>query len=1360
MDLLFKSNSEEKKKEIDPSIKIGKYILPLLVYIPITIFLIIIGSFFGVKIYKFIAQGGGIAKFFERSIYKIFSFKDNLNMFIQKTVDKFWPDKNSLIDGGKSYKHVRLDSALIFSGSLFILVMIVIYNYDYIKSLMFSNVNKAIYENKNKFRMNKDKVIQYGAVMVVGSDKKEEGTIQKIYKHEDGSGEDYYYDVNTKDYVEYTKDIDEKQNKLYKFYDVNVGGKVYKISNNIIDSVYNSTGKSAYNSTEKSVNVGDVVYLKSQKNIYDHNLFNVYDTNASTDFRKNSLKFVNKKDHTKNVDNWEAHLNIPKKENVIIMKWGEDDIKKGVFSLSTDKNHSGFSLGLKGNGAYVDDPLNNYIFKDKNGKTYQANLEQYGVNKIGTTIYEPGFKIVYKIKKNPENGHDVTIFINNNYVMKIKNGGVPLNEIKWCGPPTNNIRVSPGENISNASEEESMQYFVKEEIICDPDKEVSRTINGVSYCVKSCGNNTYFDLFSKDCKQCPENTEIDTSSKSKYPLLDACLYPKCENEDEYYDVPAGSCKKIEDKKNEDEEKLQQDISKGFGQNVNISTRDEFLKSFPLLESKINENKNNIFDENGHIIDSINSLSSELRNNILHMGGLPISDDGKVIINNRHTPTLFVYQNEIIKKMGKDGSNPDYPLQKDESGLFDRFFNSVAPFTWFKIKRNVKNNTPNMNTRGVAKRNSTMIGGVALLFGFVIFMSLLVNQYNKEVLAAEPEKLKDVFIDKTSHYMYSVVFIGLALGLFTLLLFYAATSEAGSKFLSILIIGLSAIIFLAGLAVLFRKKLEAFTKNNIYFKFIYYTIFIIPCLFIDIVNYIYYEFKSSPKIVFTMFALEIAFILSVLILPEFRNRLYLYISPDKNKKKNINIKIHNLKLQIAKLENSIEKIKKFNPAKDPLVRMDLNSLNHVEMKTLKKNDKDEYVEEVTPQNTDPFGIVYRFFVNQKDKIKNIANKFNPLDYNPLSPGLDENTWDFINKQQLHKRTIVKINELKKLLYGFGYGTPEECDKLDSSKRRKCYLIMTKMIKHIQINAPNIIIFTTRIDEINSEIARLKTVKSNSSNIYDKGVVALNKPVYFRHRKFLPIKDFNKTQLEELKHNYSLSSWFYVHSQPPNFSNKYNKETEILSYNGSPTIYYFGKKNELIIKTKKISPNANDDTNSMVYIENIKINEDKLAEETKKLKKAQQDLKNITENSQSIKNIQILSTSKDKIETYKKNVENLEKKIKDINFEILNNKKLLEDDKNDMFLLYTKSKFKLQKWHNLVVNYIGGTVDIFLDGELVASTKRIVSFKSYNQLTVGEPSIGGDGIGGGICNIVYYPSYISKSRIQSNYNYFKDKNPPTI
>ena len=132
MDLLFKSNSDEKNiKETDTSVKMSKYILPLLVYIPIIIFLIILGSFFGMKIYKFIIAGGGISKLIEKNVYKIFNLKDNISQFIKKTVDTFWPDKNSIIEGEKSYKHIRLDSILVFSGSLFILVMIIIYNYDY-----------------------------------------------------------------------------------------------------------------------------------------------------------------------------------------------------------------------------------------------------------------------------------------------------------------------------------------------------------------------------------------------------------------------------------------------------------------------------------------------------------------------------------------------------------------------------------------------------------------------------------------------------------------------------------------------------------------------------------------------------------------------------------------------------------------------------------------------------------------------------------------------------------------------------------------------------------------------------------------------------------------------------------------------------------------------------------------------------------------------------------------------------------------------------------------------------------------------------------------------------------------------------
>ena len=47
-------SSREKNDESDTTIKIAKIVLPLLVYIPITIFVVILGFFFGVKIYKYI----------------------------------------------------------------------------------------------------------------------------------------------------------------------------------------------------------------------------------------------------------------------------------------------------------------------------------------------------------------------------------------------------------------------------------------------------------------------------------------------------------------------------------------------------------------------------------------------------------------------------------------------------------------------------------------------------------------------------------------------------------------------------------------------------------------------------------------------------------------------------------------------------------------------------------------------------------------------------------------------------------------------------------------------------------------------------------------------------------------------------------------------------------------------------------------------------------------------------------------------------------------------------------------------------------------------------------------------------------
>ena len=1503
MDLFF--NSDEKKdkdKEKDTSVKIANIILPILVYIPITIFVVLMGGFFGVKIYKYISKNGGISKFIEENIQKIFGIKDAINKFIIKTVNTFWPDKDTIMESEKTYKHVRLDSALVLTGSLFILTMIILYNYDYIKSLMFSKVNAGIRAAKNKIQKGTFIIKNKGATISVGKPGNSMGEIKKRYL--DDEKEELWYlnqaKLNTNgvdnDYkkVKSGEEI-QKDIQYYYLYDVEVNGQIIKkfnhlqlkgkfLDENINNRIPNLTGADLEKDSNKpsGIKIGAKVNISTRKNVYDHNIFNVYDTNTSVDFLSKSMQFIDKDsdDSEKKIDNWEAHLVIPKKPGVLLKKWGRKGYKKGIYSLATNGEHSGFTLGIKGNGVDTDDPLNNYIFKDVNGKTYQAELADYGVEQFGPNNYVPGFKIVYRIRVNKQNTYDVTIFINDQFVMNIKDGGVPLNEIKWCGDTKSSKGYSKIRFDPEKDEKSKVgQYFVKNDIRCDlRNGEIKRIINDEAYCIpKECNSNEYYDLFTSNCKQCPNGTELEKNSLNSnnpfpYPLKENCKPKECEP-DEIFDPTQGKCvskdsiiktrgkvtKLIENGKDENgktiwkeidveiEElghlklkidgneytidknlyisydkitcdisndtpnKLSEKLGEGtltiqcsnsskdclndlkadpdlakltFINKAKFTFSDEKIKTktggnisikyvshdslidyyndiygsevdsegnkYVGLGERLNQirQNSNVVDINGEFATLLDSME-ETKQQLINSGGYPVNNNNKTKPKPSYMPTLIVYQTDIIdKRKGKERAFIR-PMQKEETALYDKFFNSFAPLTWFNVKRNVSNKIPDTSTRGFSKRNSTLIGGVAFLFGFVIFTSLLVNQFNNEVKTAKAENLKDIFVNKTSYYTYSIIFIGLALLLFALLLFYAATSDSGSKFLSTLLIVLSAVIVLAALTIIFREKIDEFVRKNPYIKFIYHALFVIPCLFIDLVNYLHYEFKSSPRIVFIIFAIEVAIILSLILIPAIRNRLYLYISNSKGKKKKINMKINNLKNQKIKLKAAIEQIKNFKPFRDPLIRMDLNTVNDVVTKKVKKNkDTGVYEDEITPQNTDVVGIVKKFITDKKDKIINIAKNINPLGELPtVSAGLNNASWEIIKKEQLDKK--INAMKLNKLLNSYGYKSVEECDNIMNKKKAdKCKESLAIMLEHIQINSKNILLFNTVISEINDKIEKLEKIKKKSTGPLQKGTVALNKPVYFRKRKFIPIDNFNESQVEDLKYNYSISCWFFVHSQSPNYNSNYHKETSIISYNGEPSIYYHGKNNELIIRSKKLLENATNDSNSRESLARIKVKElklEKIVDEIKKEKKESELNK--------LPNIEI------KIDTDK--ILSLEKQKSDIESDILAIKSNLEDSKNEMMLIYKKSKFKLQKWHNLVINYVGGVIDVFLNGELVASINRVVSYKLFNRLMIGDwDSSGENGIGGGICNVVYYPTYISKSRIKSNYNYFKDKNPPTI
>jgi hypothetical protein len=109
----------------------------------------------------------------------------------------------------------------------------------------------------------------------------------------------------------------------------------------------------------------------------------------------------------------------------------------------------------------------------------------------------------------------------------------------------------------------------------------------------------------------------------------------------------------------------------------------------------------------------------------------------------------------------------------------------------------------------------------------------------------------------------------------------------------------------------------------------------------------------------------------------------------------------------------------------------------------------------------------------------------------------------------------------------------------------------------------------------------------------------------------------------------------------------------------------------------------------------------------------------------------------------------------NLEKSTNNKFIEFDDNGNRILYKSNDILLQKWNNIIINYNGGVLDIFLNGELVKSDPGVVPYYTLDSLTIGE----NDGLKGGICNVIYFNKPLTGSKISNLYNLVKFKSPPT-
>uniref|UniRef100_A0A6C0HXK8 Uncharacterized protein n=1 Tax=viral metagenome TaxID=1070528 RepID=A0A6C0HXK8_9ZZZZ len=100
------------------------------------------------------------------------------------------------------------------------------------------------------------------------------------------------------------------------------------------------------------------------------------------------------------------------------------------------------------------------------------------------------------------------------------------------------------------------------------------------------------------------------------------------------------------------------------------------------------------------------------------------------------------------------------------------------------------------------------------------------------------------------------------------------------------------------------------------------------------------------------------------------------------------------------------------------------------------------------------------------------------------------------------------------------------------------------------------------------------------------------------------------------------------------------------------------------------------------------------------------------------------------------------------------KFTKYDENGNIIIYTKADVLLQKWNNMIINYNGGTLDIFYNGQLVKSAPNVVPYMSQDYLVVGSNK----GLNGGICNVVYFNTAIDAKQIYYLYNFVKNKTPP--
>lgn len=227
----------------------------------------------------------------------------------------------------------------------------------------------------------------------------------------------------------------------------------------------------------------------------------------------------------------------------------------------------------------------------------------------------------------------------------------------------------------------------------------------------------------------------------------------------------------------------------------------------------------------------------------------------------------------------------------------------------------------------------------------------------------------------------------------------------------------------------------------------------------------------------------------------------------------------------------------------------------------------------------------------------------------------------------------------------------------------------------------------------------------------GNILLENPHYLNNQyqlgHFQSLSPYNNDT--RLKYNYSISGWFNIFGMGPNTRSSYSKFVDIINYANKPAVQYNASTNTLRIQTEIIKQTG------IEHRHEIHTHND--------------------DESQSNNDSDILNNPHDDLEHRRKIKIPIETEVVDV---------------------YSTNNILLQKWHNIVINYDEGHIDVFLNGELVGTKSNISPHLKYDLVTCGQNK----GIEGGICNVTYYNRILNNGEIVFNYKLLSQRNPPLL